>query len=61
MSDHGIAFPHEHEHRRELGPFHILTRGFIKKRPVGLYTFRLPVFILIEAADADVADPLPFR
>jgi hypothetical protein len=33
----------------------------IKKRPVELYTFKLPVFILIEGADADVADPLPFR
>jgi hypothetical protein len=36
----------------------VLARGVIGEQPVQCDTVKLPVDILVEAADTDVADPL---
>jgi len=61
VTNYCVTFPHERQQRGELGTVHVAARGFIEKATVQLDSFKLPSFILIEAAYAQVADPLTLR
>ncbi len=58
VANHRVTFPHERQQRRELGPVYVLAQGSVEKATVQLDSFELPPFVLIEAAYAQVANPL---
>jgi hypothetical protein len=58
VTKHCIAFADEALHDLQLGPLRILAGGFVGKCFVQGQPFELAELILIQGADAQVADPL---
>ncbi len=61
MTEHQITLTYEFQHRRELRPLHVLTRGSIEKRFIQLEPFELTVFVLVKRTHANIADTLTFE
>lgn len=55
----GIALAHITEPRVELGALGVLAEGLVGGKIAHPRTFQLSTRVLIEGADADVADALP--
>src|SRR5260370_4951500 len=60
VTKHCVAFADEALHGLQLGTLYILAGGFVGKCFVQGQPFELANLVLIEGADAQVADPLAF-
>jgi len=60
VTEHRISLTDETLHGLQLGPVHILARGFVSEGLVRGQPFELSNFVLIQRADAQAADPLAF-
>jgi len=57
VTKHCVAFADEALHGLQLGTLYILTGGFVSKCFVQGHPFELAELVLIQGADAQVADP----
>jgi hypothetical protein len=55
---HRVAFAHEGEQPFQFGPLGVLARRLVGEHLVHRNLLQLPFRVLVEAADADVADAL---
>jgi hypothetical protein len=53
-----VALADGGEERLELGALRVLARGAVGEDAVELHLLELPLWVLVERADARVADPL---
>src|ERR1700761_5183138 len=60
VTKHCVAFADEALHGLQLGTLYILAGGFVSKCFVQGQPFELADLVLIQGADAQVADPLAF-
>jgi hypothetical protein len=58
MHDHRVAGAHERQERFQLRALRVFARRFVAERSVQIDVFQLPLGVLVEAADPNVADPL---
>ena len=58
VHDHRVALAHEAEQILQLRAAHILAGGLVGEHPVHRHALELALRVLIEAADADIADAL---
>ena len=58
MDDHGIAVPHEVDEPGQLGAFRVGSGGLVGEDPDEGDSVELPVRVLVEARNADIADAL---
>jgi len=58
VDHHGVAVADEGEHRRQLRPVEVLAGDMVGEGPVDLDALELPISILLQGADPDVADAL---
>ncbi len=61
MHHHGVALAHEGEQPFQLRTLGVLARRLISEQPVHRNLLELAFRVLVEAADADVADALTVR
>jgi hypothetical protein len=59
VPDDGIALARVGEQLLGLGPLGVVARRLVGEHGVGVELLQLPVGVLVEAADADVADASP--
>jgi hypothetical protein len=61
VADNSVAIADELKHSFKLRTVHIFAGTFINEGSINLNTFQLPGFVLIQTADSDVSDALPFH
>jgi len=61
MHDDGVPLAREVQQGVELRPGDILSRGFVGEGAIDGDLFELAIRVLVERADADIADALPIH
>ncbi|AAS76312.1 hypothetical protein SCH_028 (plasmid) [Salmonella enterica subsp. enterica serovar Choleraesuis str. SC-B67] len=61
MHHHGVALADEGQQPFQLGTLGVLARSLVGEHPRHLNTLQLPFRVLVEAADADIADALTLQ
>jgi hypothetical protein len=61
MHHHGVAFAHEGQQPFKFGTLCVLAGSLVGEHLADLNLFQLPFRILVEAADANVADALTLQ
>ncbi len=61
VHDDDITFTNEGEHRFKLGTLGVLTGRSIDEHTIERQSVELTIGVLVNAADSDVSDPLPWH
>lgn len=59
VHDHGVAVAYEADHGLKLRPVHVFAGRLVGEGAIEGDAVELAFDVLVDAADSDVADPLP--